>query len=612
MKHLLKMLLILVVAVLTFSIGYVKAETLEEGENENAQGELVEEKKEVPSTNESERKDEKVEESKVEEPKAEDSKAEEPKKEEPTRETKAAEEPETDTKDKTCKVTITFKEETDSGKTIASPDRIAISYSNTLSVGDGWNKISKKVKDENMTWTSGSSKYTLDGWYEADGTTKVPTSMWYDANTPSRIRVSFSCKADSPDEVSLTYILKWTEEKGPIYKFNVIDNISTGNAHWDNTDGHFGNYTYTFHKPSDKTNYQFQYYKMDDIIKNPGEEYTHDISGQGYGTEVEETFYAWWKADITLLLFDGNNELGRKSQFDSISPKDVLENDPEKIGYTFLGWEDESGNLYSSEEVFKANDPATNPEPITVKLTAMWDQIMINVQVTKKWDDSDDADQIRPDSVTVHINNKSGLLDTAVLSEDNDWTYTFNVPMYDGEEEAEFTFTEDEVPEYDPEVTGSIEEGYIITNTYIPQQRDIYVHKTWDDRDDYEGLRPDSVTVILYANGDPVDEVILDESNEWEFTWEGLNYNESGTMIEYTIEEEAVEGYDTEIQGSVDKGFEIINTHSGTGGDVTPIDEDVPVIDNPQTADNIYIYIAMIIACLMGLFTTSYAFCKNK
>lgn len=606
MKHLLKMLLILVVAVLTFSIGYVKAETLEEGENENTQGELVEEKKEVPSTNESERKDEKVEESKVEEPKVEDSKVEEPKKEEPTREVKAAEEPETDTKDKTCKVTITFKEESDSGKTIASPDRIAISYSNTLSVGDGWSKISKKVKDENMTWTSGSSKYTLDGWYEADGTTKVPTSMWYDANTPSRIRVSFSCTADSPDEVSLTYILKWTEEKGPVYIFNVIDNISTGDAHWDNTDGHFGEYySHKFATPDPKTYYEFLYYKMNDIVMNAGDTYRYELGQQAPNTTVEETFYAWWKADITLNLYDGTKLLATGSQFDSIAISDVLNEKPKKEGYRFLGWVDENNEDVADDASFDANEASPNPERKTVNLTAKWLKV-VNITVTKTWEDGEDAEGKRPSSVTVHVNNGDETVDSVELNDENEWTYSFEEPELDGETPIDYTVSEDEVDGYNTYISGDIQNGFIIKNVLY---YDTLVTKIWIDSDNELGIRPDSITIHLFDGEEEIDSVELNEENGWTHSFEKLDAYRDGELINYLVTEDEIESYElVSVEGDAKEGFVVTNEFVGGTGE----GEEEESSNNPKTADSIYTYISLLLISAFGLIKFSISYAKGN
>jgi len=45
--------------------------------------------------------------------------------------------------------------------------------------------------------------------------------------------------------------------------------------------------------------------------------------------------------------------------------------------------------------------------------------------------------------------------------------------------------------------------------------------KIWDD-EYYENNRPDKIEVTLYKDGEEFDEVILNEENNWEYTWEKL------------------------------------------------------------------------------------------
>lgn len=47
------------------------------------------------------------------------------------------------------------------------------------------------------------------------------------------------------------------------------------------------------------------------------------------------------------------------------------------------------------------------------------------------------------------------------------------------------------------------------------------VVKIWDD-EHYENNRPEKIEVTLYKDGEKFDEVILNEENNWEYTWEKL------------------------------------------------------------------------------------------
>ena len=65
------------------------------------------------------------------------------------------------------------------------------------------------------------------------------------------------------------------------------------------------------------------------------------------------------------------------------------------------------------------------------------------------------------------------------------------------------------------------------------------VEKVWDDKNDKEGERPDSVTLVLY--GVRIDHVVLDEESDWTYTFTNLPvYNENGKRVRYTVAEENV------------------------------------------------------------------------
>ena len=144
-----------------------------------------------------------------------------------------------------------------------------------------------------------------------------------------------------------------------------------------------------------------------------------------------------------------------------------------------------------------------------------------------------------------------------------------------------------------------------MTDEYSTEKREITVEKVWDDKEDYEHLRPVSVTVNLYANNVLIETVELTEENGWFYIFKDLDVYNKGSKIIYTIDENKVVEYDTNIEGNMDDGFTIINSHYGTGGDEPPT-------DNPQTSDNIIIYIMMLVISLLGLFKYSYSYVKNN
>lgn len=106
---------------------------------------------------------------------------------------------------------------------------------------------------------------------------------------------------------------------------------------------------------------------------------------------------------------------------------------------------------------------------------------------------------------------------------------------------------------------------------------DIPVTKTWDDAFDQDGLRPDTLTVSLYADGAATGKTLAlsGSSNTWEGAFTGLDkYKADGSAIVYTVSEAAVAGYNTDTEGmaaptgNAADGFAFTNVHEPATVDV--------------------------------------------
>lgn len=149
-----------------------------------------------------------------------------------------------------------------------------------------------------------------------------------------------------------------------------------------------------------------------------------------------------------------------------------------------------------------------------------------------------------------------------------------------------------------------LEEYVEMKSNYSEEKRDIPVVKVWED--DKKENRLESIKVNLYADGELVDTIELSDENNWSYTFEGLEMYKEGNKIVYTIEEIIVPGYESEIEGDMETGFTIINTPYGTGSIVPPVEDNSnSIVVNPETGDNIYVSILMIIGSIFGLFSLS-------
>ncbi|MBW9213162.1 MULTISPECIES: Cna B-type domain-containing protein, partial [Terrabacteria group] len=92
------------------------------------------------------------------------------------------------------------------------------------------------------------------------------------------------------------------------------------------------------------------------------------------------------------------------------------------------------------------------------------------------------------------------------------------------------------------------------------------------------GKEGTSATVHLLADGQKVAGVTLNKANHWQHTFTNLEQYKNGNEIKYTVEEEKMPLYDSNLQGNAKDGFIITNTHVPpkkevfTGGTTTNID----------------------------------------
>ena len=209
--------------------------------------------------------------------------------------------------------------------------------------------------------------------------------------------------------------------------------------------------------------------------------------------------------------------------------------------------------------------------------------ILIDIDGTKTWNDANDQDGIRPETITVNLLADGKVVRTITVAapaaeagetgepaETNEWTYTFTgLPKY-RDHGILIKYTVEEIlPEgYEANYTGTD-----IANKHVPELIDIPVRKVWDDLNDRHGFRPETITIHLFADGVEVPDsavtVTAGEDGNWEYTYVGLDkYRDHGTLIIYTVTEEVVERYTTTIE--TENGVIVITNKYRPGEPPTP------------------------------------------
>ena len=176
----------------------------------------------------------------------------------------------------------------------------------------------------------------------------------------------------------------------------------------------------------------------------------------------------------------------------------------------------------------------------------------ISISGSKTWDDADNQDGKRPESIIVRLFADGTEVTSKEVTANDNWSWSFtDLDKYNSGTEIVYTISEDTVADYT-----TVVDGYNIANTHTPEKISISGSKTWDDADNQDGKRPESITVRLLADGRVVSHKKITEKDNWSWNFEDLPVYEKGEKITYTIKEDSVENYETKLDG-----YNIINTH---------------------------------------------------
>ena len=296
-------------------------------------------------------------------------------------------------------------------------------------------------------------------------------------------------------------------------------------------------------------------------------------SGEGHQAITAELWYADEDGNATEPVTDeqGNAVVAELSQANSWSASwsklPTTGADGQALHYTVKESATPSG--YESEVTGSGNS-------FTITNTHVAET---SISVQKEWSDSDDADGIRPDSITVKVLRSvqgqdpvevEGAVLTLSASEDpaNNWKASLDhLDKFDAEgNEYTYSLSELQVEGYEvqqPQTVPSVDErgnvtySFVLTNVHEASKVNVGVTKVWKGDEGKEQLRPASVVAQLYTVDDqgnltPVEgkSVELNEGNNWTYSWDGLLAKCKGETIKYTVRETQVpDGYEVSYEG---------------------------------------------------------------
>ncbi|WP_405309939.1 Cna B-type domain-containing protein [Methanobrevibacter sp.] len=168
---------------------------------------------------------------------------------------------------------------------------------------------------------------------------------------------------------------------------------------------------------------------------------------------------------------------------------------------------------------------------------------LINIPVVIVFNDQDNKDLNRPESITVRLYAGGAEVDSAIITADDGWTHTFyELPKYLDGHPINYSIGEDPVEWY-----STVINGFTIRNTYQPETTSVSVRKVWSDNNDESGIRPSSIAMTL-SNGQVV---MLNEANGWTATITGLPTMLNHEAVTYSWTEQSVVGYQLSNQETV-------------------------------------------------------------
>ena len=105
--------------------------------------------------------------------------------------------------------------------------------------------------------------------------------------------------------------------------------------------------------------------------------------------------------------------------------------------------------------------------------------------------------------------------------------------------------------------------------TDVTAKTSLHVTKAWDDYNNFDGMRPQSATVQLFADGTAVDgkTATLTADNGWAISFDGLDVMKQGKQVSYTVKEiDPTTGNAVDSGSTLSCGYKV--TVSDTAGDV--------------------------------------------
>ena len=309
-------------------------------------------------------------------------------------------------------------------------------------------------------------------------------------------------------------------------------------------------------------------YKVREVINSSNvssEDYDTDISGDQLNgfvitNKLKSTSLSgekvWKDADNQDGLRPNNITINLLADGKKIDKQIISDKENWKFNFTDLQKSINGKDIVysiSEESVDKYTSSIDDTNKDKIIITNTYTPDLVDVKGTKTWDDKDNQDGLRPDKIIVNLMDGEVKVASKEVTSASDWTYSFtSLPKFKAGKAIVYTVSEEKVTGYD-----ATTKGFDLTNTHTPELTEVSGTKTWSDKDNQDGLRPEKITVNLKVGDKVISTQEVTAKDDWKYSFDKLPKFEAGKAIEYTISEEKVTGYDTAINGT-----DLTNTHT--------------------------------------------------
>ena len=251
-------------------------------------------------------------------------------------------------------------------------------------------------------------------------------------------------------------------------------------------------------------------------------------------------------SDITIDLYQSGNQ----NVFRTVT----LKNGETEYTFTNLPKYDSEGNEYiytAVEQNVEGYTTSYSDDKLTI-INTINQENTVKVEGTKTWVDPQGTEH---PTITINL-LKNGTIEDVKTLENGTTTYSFeNLPKYKTNDDGSYILDENgnvqlnvyTVTENAVEGYTSAQNGTNFTNTINQEKISVSGTKTWIDP---QGTEHQTITINLLRNGVEIDSREL-ANGTTTYSFDNLDkYAPDGSIYNYTVEEENVEGYTTTQNGT--------------------------------------------------------------